>query len=741
MLLGMEHRLGWQERSWWTPALWVHGGAALLAGLLTQQSKLVLVAVGLSLVGTGVGARLLKNFRRSGQLLLIANIQTTLYGLFWGIAFILLLPVSTPTRLLMLVGYPLVLVTLPLGLIQNLELWEVLLRKTWTRPRTSLPMVPRVRYPKVSVHVPAHREPPSVVIATLDALARLEYPNFEVLVIDNNTPDPALWKPVKAHCAHLGERFRFFHVEQMTGAKAGALNFALSHTAPDVELVAVVDSDYLAQPDFLAALVGHFDDPEIGFVQPPHDYRDWETSLYLRMCYWEYRLFFVTTMVTLNERNAGLTVGTMCIIRRTALQEAGGWSEWCVTEDSELAIRIHALGYASVYLTTSFGRGLIPETFRGYKRQRFRWTYGPVQEFKHHLPLFLPRPFGQPSALSPLQKLHHMNHGLAPFLSGIGTLFAPIGLAVLCSMALHQEVVQLPLVLWVVTALLGVSGIGFTWLLYDVAVGCSWLDMIGAMVARQALGHTAMVASLWGVFTERIPWQRTDKFKALPVGLVALHSARTELLLGLTLVGAAWAVGWNRAPSGLFLLLLLGVFFQGLGYFAAPALALLAERDIQAQQPTPSFNPRPVWVGLATVGLLVGFYRLRPPTPTISNPQVLKQEQQVARPDLLEPKLLEPPEEERDLAQEKRDVPRPVANPVRRVQTRHLLKVVAKKPLRIQPVEAPPAPPVPSPPLIVPPTPDTFLAEADSEQTIPMAEDCYDPEFKRTDYRCRNRKN
>lgn len=60
-------------------------------------------------------------------------------------------------------------------------------------------------------------------------------------------------------------------------------------------------------------------------------------------------------MVALNEHNAGLTVGTMSLIRRSALDEAGGWAEWCLTEDSELAIRIHALGYDGVYLSEAFG--------------------------------------------------------------------------------------------------------------------------------------------------------------------------------------------------------------------------------------------------------------------------------------------------------------------------------------------------------------------------------------------------
>src|SRR4030088_453737 len=54
--------------------------------------------------------------------------------------------------------------------------------------------------PKVSIHIPAHREPPEMLKATLDAVARLEYPNYECLIVINNTPDPAYWRPIEEHC-------------------------------------------------------------------------------------------------------------------------------------------------------------------------------------------------------------------------------------------------------------------------------------------------------------------------------------------------------------------------------------------------------------------------------------------------------------------------------------------------------------------------------------------------------------
>src|SRR5690349_1441106 len=74
--------------------------------------------------------------------------------------------------------------------------------------------------PFVSIHVPAHNEPPEVVLQTLRSLAQLKGSKYEVLVIDNNTADRELWKPLQEYCESNGPRFRFFHVEKLPGYKA-----------------------------------------------------------------------------------------------------------------------------------------------------------------------------------------------------------------------------------------------------------------------------------------------------------------------------------------------------------------------------------------------------------------------------------------------------------------------------------------------------------------------------------------
>jgi len=274
----------------------------------------------------------------------------------------------------------------------------------------------------------------------------------------------------------------------------------------------------------------------------------------------------------------------MCLIRRRALEEAGGWAEWCVSEDSELTIRIHALGYSSVYLTTTFGRGLVPETFSDYKRQRLRWIYGSVQALKHHFRLYLPWRVGCPSALSPAQKVHHLFDGLGLLDKGLVLLLMPLVVAVMTSMLAHREVVHVPLALWVAGSVALPAKLAHSWLVYRVVMGCSLRDTVGALIASKGLRYTIAIASLWGLFTRGIPWRRTNKFKALPLGLGALSSARTELLLGLAmLLFAAGALASFPRP-GLLLFLIVGAMYQSFNYLAAPALALLAERDIRSRR-------------------------------------------------------------------------------------------------------------------------------------------------------------
>mgnify|MGYP002136230013 CR=1 FL=1 len=85
--------------------------------------------------------------------------------------------------------------------------------------------------------------------------------------------------------------------------------------------IATIDSDYIVKSRWLSDLVPHFTNPQVALVQAPQDYRDAHESLFKTLCFEEYATFFQVGMVERNESNAIIQHGTMCVVRRSALEE------------------------------------------------------------------------------------------------------------------------------------------------------------------------------------------------------------------------------------------------------------------------------------------------------------------------------------------------------------------------------------------------------------------------------------
>ena len=396
------------------------------------------------------------------------------------------------------------------------------------------------RLPKASIHVPVYNEPPDMVIASLDALARLDYPDFEVLVIDNNTRDPAVWKPIEAHCRRLGRRFRFFHVAPLAGFKAGALNFALAHADPAAEVIGVIDSDYQVEPSWLRELVPLFDDPNITIVQAPQDYRDGHVSLFKAMCQAEYRGFFHIGMVTRNERDAIIQHGTMTLVRRSSLVSVEGWSEWCITEDAELGLKLFEQGDSALYIPRSYGRGLVPDTFLDFKQQRFRWAYGAMLILRAHLGELLGR---RRSALT-LGQRYHFVAGWLPWLAdGLNLIFNLAAIAWTAAMVLAPERIAPPPPVFVALPLtLFAFKLSKLFALYRWRVRASFSGSLAAGLAGLALSHVIARAMLTACVNRGIGFFRTPK-KTESRGLRrALQDTREELLFLVALMLGSVAV-------------------------------------------------------------------------------------------------------------------------------------------------------------------------------------------------------
>ena len=74
----------------------------------------------------------------------------------------------------------------------------------------------------------------------------------------------------------------------------------------------------------------------------------------------------------------------MGLIRRSALDQVGGWDEWCITEDAEVSLRLLRAGWSGLHVDASWGHGVMPLTFEALKSQRYRWCFGGIQIMRMH---------------------------------------------------------------------------------------------------------------------------------------------------------------------------------------------------------------------------------------------------------------------------------------------------------------------------------------------------------------------
>jgi exo-beta-1,3-glucanase (GH17 family)/cellulose synthase/poly-beta-1,6-N-acetylglucosamine synthase-like glycosyltransferase len=429
--------------------------------------------------------------------------------------------------------------------------------------------------PKVSIHLPICNEPPHMVRQTLDALAALDYDRFEVLVIDNNTMDPHIWEPVAEHCARLGPKFRFFTLGKYKGFKAGALNFALRETAPDAEVIGVIDSDYIVDPDWLRSMAPAFDDPKVGFTQSPQDYRDNDGSAFKRLMFWEYAGFFHAGMVARNERNAIIQHGTMTLIRKEALINENGWAEWCITEDSQLGLRLFRAGYEAVYSKRSFGKGVMPDDFNAFRKQRYRWAYGAMRIVRANAAALF-NPWNKELTLG--QRWHFVTGWLPWMGDALGLVFLGMGLAWSAGLIIEPVRFQFPIALFMLPSIgLFVFKIVQILALYANRVPCGLADRLGAAVAGLALSHSIGKAVWKGLFSNSLPFLRTPKMKNAPALVQGLVMAREEfVLLALTwgaLLGVGFGHHWATLETKLWCVVL---FTQSLPYLASVSVSILA---------------------------------------------------------------------------------------------------------------------------------------------------------------------
>ncbi|MGC8510520.1 MAG: glycosyltransferase [Acidimicrobiales bacterium] len=244
---------------------------------------------------------------------------------------------------------------------------------------------------RVAVLITTYDEPREVLLPTIAAAVALA-PAHETWVLDDGGRE---W--VRELARTLGARYRARTTHE--GAKAGNLNDALAHVGAD--LIAVLDADHIAGPDFLTHTLGYFADPRVALVQTPQDFYNLDSFENDRNRSWlwrdrrvipfnEQRLFYRAIQPGKNRWGAAFWCGTNAVLRVSALREVGGVATETLTEDIHTSLRLHRRGWRSVYHNEVMARGLAARDADQYQAQRLRWGTGAMQLLRVDHPLTAP---------------------------------------------------------------------------------------------------------------------------------------------------------------------------------------------------------------------------------------------------------------------------------------------------------------------------------------------------------------
>jgi len=295
------------------------------------------------------------------------------------------------------------------------------------------------------------------------------------------------------------------------------------------------------------------------------------------MAYEEYRGFFHIGMVERNEHNAIIQHGTMTIVAKDALEEVDGWSEWCITEDTELGLKLFEAGYEAAYVPQSMGSGLMPDTLEAFMTQRYRWVYGAMQMLKRHAGAI----FAGRSALSWPQRYQFLS-GWLPWISdGLGMVVTLMAIVWTVAMWVLPSMIDVPMPALSAAAMaLFATKLLKTLLLYPPKVGSGVKGAFVASIAGLSLTHTVGKSVWTGLFTSGKPFLRTPKCADPANFTQVLRVVWQEAVLLTLLLMAMVSMGFDRGfqdPAVSLWMVMLGV--QSLPYLATMVTAGISARS------------------------------------------------------------------------------------------------------------------------------------------------------------------
>ncbi|HLJ53567.1 MAG TPA: polysaccharide deacetylase family protein [Chthonomonadaceae bacterium] len=224
----------------------------------------------------------------------------------------------------------------------------------------------------VSVVIAAYNEE-KVINRTIEALLESDYPNLEVIVVDDGSKDGTSDAVLAAYGNHPKVRL----LQKPNGGKASALNRGIMAAHGDV--LVSLDADTLFAKDTVSRLVRHFVDPKVGAVSGnvrvgnAHNiWTRWQSLEYTTSQNFDRRGYDLLNCIT-------VVPGAVGALRRSAVLAVGGYTSDTLAEDTDLTWKLRRARWRIVNDNTAMAYTEAPETLKNLAKQRFRWAFGTLQ--------------------------------------------------------------------------------------------------------------------------------------------------------------------------------------------------------------------------------------------------------------------------------------------------------------------------------------------------------------------------
>lgn len=303
---------------------------------------------------------------------------------------------------------------------------------SWPVPSSSIRHSAAAGAPRVAIIVPIRDEPRLIIQRMFTALAGIKYEDLEVVIVDNST-DPILLDSYRIEPT-ITASLRVVRKVDTIGFKAGAINSALRTLSDAVSYVLVLDADHAPFPHIVKTLLPFMeDDKKLAFAQAPQRFETRNNDLLTQAYAFQQRVFYDHVCPGMSKLGSLFMTGTNVLIRRTALEDIGGFDESTLTEDIRTSMLLHTRGWLGVHVPEVVAIGLSPPDFESYHRQQRRWAIGTLQNtwqaWKHL--------HSAPRSLKPFQWLQYLGWCGTWYLQGFFGLFMVWSSLIFCLVGIN----------------------------------------------------------------------------------------------------------------------------------------------------------------------------------------------------------------------------------------------------------------------------------------------------------------